>query len=179
MLLAAFKWSGSMITKKVCLLGGVCVGKTSLARRYVYSSFADVYQSTIGVKIHKKSLQLDDVDVKLMVWDIQGEDRHDKVLISYLKGLSGYLLVVDLTQPESVDVATVLRDRVNSNFGNIPYVLVYSKCDLPEDPETRKRASNIETDAVNSIETSSLTGEGVDSAFVSLAHSLFSAQNTG
>ena len=168
-----------MITKKVCLLGGVCVGKTSLARRYVYSNFTDVYNSTIGVKIHKKSLLVDGVDAKLMVWDVQGEDRHDKVLVSFLKGLSGYLLVVDVTQPESVEVASTLRDRVNSNFGNIPYVLVYSKCDLPEDPATRERAIIIQTDAVNSIDTSSLTGEGVDTAFSSLADALLNVESTG
>ena len=168
-----------MITKKVCLLGGVCVGKTSLAQRYVYSSFTDAYQSTIGVKIHKKSLLINDVDIKLMVWDVQGEDRHDKVLVSFLKGLSGYVLVVDSTQPESVEVASVLRDRVNCNFGKIPYVLVFSKCDLPEDPATRERACILKKDATTSLDTSSLTGEGVENAFSALADALLSANNPG
>lgn len=168
-----------MITKKVCLLGGVCVGKTSLARRYVYSSFSDDYHSTIGVKIHKKSLQVNDLEVKLMVWDVQGEDRHDKVVVSFLKGLSGYLLVVDLTRPDSVEVATALRDRVNANFGKIPYVLVYSKCDLPEHPATRESASTIQRDALGAVDTSSLTGEGVDTAFFSLANELLNVKKAG
>jgi len=149
-----------MITKKVCLLGGVCVGKTSLARRYVYSSFSDDYHSTIGVKIHKKSLQVND-------------------LVSFLKGLSGYLLVVDVTRPESVEVATALRDRVNANFGKIPYVLVFSKCDLPEHPATRESALSIQKDAIGAIDTSSLTGDGVDTAFLNLASELLSVRKAG
>lgn len=160
-----------MITKKICLLGGVCVGKTSLARRYVYSSFSDVYQSTIGVKIHKKSLSVDDTPVNLMVWDIQGEDRYDKVLVSFLKGISGFVLVVDITQPESVTVACELAERVKTFFGNVPYVLVYSKCDLPEHPDTRVRAQTLHEEAYGVFNTSSLDGSGVEEAFASLAQS--------
>jgi len=158
-----------MITKKICLLGGVCVGKTSLARRFVYSNFSDNYQSTIGVKIHKKTLNTSDVDVNLMVWDIQGEDRYDKVLVSFLKGISGFLLVVDVTQPESVAVAIDLAERVKTFFGNVPYVLVYSKCDLPENPETRIRARELHTGACTVHDTSSFSGSGVEEAFASLA----------
>lgn len=160
-----------MITKKICLLGGVCVGKTSLARRYVYSSFSDAYQSTIGVKIHKKSLSVDETPVNLMVWDIQGEDRYDKVLVSFLKGISGFMLVVDVTQPESVTVACELAERVKTFFGSVPYVLVYSKCDLPEHPDTRIRAKTLHEQAANVFDTSSLDGSGVEEAFASLAQS--------
>ena len=163
-----------MITKKICLLGGVCVGKTSLARRYVYSSFSDVYQSTIGVKIHKKSLLVDEISVNLMVWDIQGEDRYDKVLVSFLKGISGFMLVVDITQPESAIVACELAERVKTFFGNVPYVLVYSKCDLPEHPETRAKAQVLHTEASSVFNTSSLDGSGVEDAFASLARSTLS-----
>jgi len=158
-----------MITKKICLLGGVCVGKTSLARRFVYSNFSDHYQSTIGVKIHKKTLDANGVDVNLMVWDIQGEDRYDKVLVSFLKGISGFLLVVDVTQPESVAVACNLTERVKTFFGNVPYVLVYSKCDLTENPETRTRAQELYNGACSVYDTSSFNGSGVEEAFASLA----------
>ena len=39
-----------MSQKKICLLGGFGVGKTSLISRYVHSIFSDKYLTTIGVK---------------------------------------------------------------------------------------------------------------------------------
>lgn len=161
-----------MISRKICLLGGVCVGKTSLAQRYIHSCFSGEYHSTIGVKVHKKTLQVGQQAVGLVVWDIQGEDRYDKVLISFLKGIAGYILVVDSTQPHTVQVAKTLRDRVQENFGPMPYVLVYSKCDLPEDPQTRCDSVGLEAGACFVVQTSSLSGDGVDQAFMELAKSI-------
>jgi len=47
-----------MLKKKICMLGSYGVGKTSLVARFV-NSFTDKYQTTIGVKIDKKVLQVD------------------------------------------------------------------------------------------------------------------------
>lgn len=168
-----------MITKKVCLLGSVCVGKTSLARRFVYSCFSDEYQSTIGVKIHKKTMQVENSALSLIVWDIQGEDRFDKVLVSFLKGLSGYVLVVDVTQPTSAEVALELRNRVETNFGKIPHVVAYSKCDLPEHPEISGLSSTLESSACGVIQTSSRTGDGVEETFHCLATSISPLKKVG
>lgn len=161
-----------MISRKICLLGGVCVGKTSLAQRYIHNSFSGDYHSTIGVNVHKKSLQVGEETIVLVVWDVQGEDRYDKVLVSFLKGLAGYILVVDSTQPHTTQIAEALRDRVQENFGPTPYVLVYSKCDLPEDPQTRSECIDLEAGASFVVQTSSLNGDGVDQAFMELAKSI-------
>ena len=40
-----------MISRKVCMLGGFAVGKTSLVSRFVHSIFSEKYLTTIGVKI--------------------------------------------------------------------------------------------------------------------------------
>lgn len=167
-----------MTTKKVCLLGSVCVGKTSLIRRFVYSCFSEKYQSTIGVKLHKQSISLDNDELDLIVWDIQGEDRFDKVLVSFLKGLSGYILVLDVTQPKSAAVALELRNRVQSNFGDIPYVLAYSKCDLPEHGASGDVEAELESKACGVIRTSALTGEGVNEAFICIATNMLPLRKT-
>ena len=56
-----------MLQKKVCMLGSLAVGKTSLVRRFVESIYSDVYQTTVGVKIDKKN-------VKAMDELVRGED---------------------------------------------------------------------------------------------------------
>lgn len=46
------------LQKKICMLGGFSVGKTSLVRRYIQSVFSDTYLTTVGVKVDKKTIDL-------------------------------------------------------------------------------------------------------------------------
>ena len=52
-----------MLKKKVVMLGSWGVGKTSLVRQYVEQAFDEKYLSTLGVKIDKKRVQLEDQEV--------------------------------------------------------------------------------------------------------------------
>ena len=98
-----------MIQKKICMLGGFAVGKTSLVSRFVSSIFSDKYLTTVGVKIDKKPVSVDGRDVTLMLWDIYGQDDFQTVQPSQLRGMAGYLLVVDGTRRATLDVARQLQ----------------------------------------------------------------------
>ena len=77
------------IQKKVCMLGGFSVGKTSLVKRFITGKFSEKYHTTIGVKIDQKSLCVDDTEMLLVLWDVYGEDDFQKVRASYLQGSAG------------------------------------------------------------------------------------------
>ena len=62
------------LQKKICMLGAFSVGKTSLVKRFVQSIFSEAYLTTVGVKIDKKTVELDDRSVTLILWDLAGED---------------------------------------------------------------------------------------------------------
>lgn len=74
---------------KVCMLGAFAVGKTSLVQRYVHSLFSDRYQTTLGVRIDKKSLRLAERSIEVILWDLAGEDDFINVRGSYLRGSAG------------------------------------------------------------------------------------------
>ena len=57
-----------MKQKKICLIGGFAVGKTSLVARFVKSIFSEKYHTTLGVKIDKKIVGTAAGKVKLMIW---------------------------------------------------------------------------------------------------------------
>lgn len=166
-----------MIQYKVCLLGAPCVGKTSLAARFVHGGFSGNYHSTIGVKIDKKVVDTATGPVRLIVWDVQGEERYDKVLPTYLNGMSGYLLVVDGTRPETSAAALRLRDGVRGIAPSPPYVLLQNKADLPcaPAPET----SDLIAASGAAFRTSALTGAHVDEAFGELARLLLDVSRPG
>src|SRR6201993_1978443 len=120
------------LQKKICMLGGFSVGKTSLVRRYVASIFSETYLTTVGVKIDKKTVDLSGRTVNLILWDLAGEDDIASLRMSYLRGAAGYVLVAAGTRPSTLDVALSLRQRVETEYGSLPFVLLLNKNDLTE-----------------------------------------------
>lgn len=159
-----------MIKKKICLLGYFAVGKTSLVRRFVHQTFSEKYHTTIGVKIDKKELSLDGEAIQLLIWDIHGEDKFQKVQKSYLIGSSAYFLVVDATRKDSLKAALDLKVMVEEVVGSIPYLALINKTDLVNEVEVRGEdliKEGIDADLI--FETSAKSGTGVELAFEKLA----------
>ena len=119
-----------MIQKKICMLGGFAVGKTSLVRRFVTNVFSEHYQTTIGVTVEKKMVTVGHQDVMVMLWDLYGEDEFQHVRESYLRGSSGYILVVDGTRKATLDTARSLHQTVVRTVGAIPFVSIINKADV-------------------------------------------------
>ena len=61
------------------MLGTFAVGKTSLVARYVHSMFSEDYQTTVGVKIDRKQVDLGDREVTLILWDLHGDDEFQRI----------------------------------------------------------------------------------------------------
>jgi small GTP-binding protein len=158
-----------MLQKKICMLGSFSVGKTSLVRRFVESIFSDAYQTSIGVKIDKKVVRAGNEDVTLVLWDIHGEDVYQKIRMSYLRGMSGYLLVVDGTRRQTLDDALALNERVIQEAGKVPAVLVLNKSDLTEKWEIdAARESELTAAGWTMLRTSAKTGDSVEEVFSKL-----------
>lgn len=159
-----------MIQKKICMLGSFAVGKTSLVARFVRSLFSDKYHTTVGVKIDKKQVQVEDKLVNLILWDLYGEDEFQKVHMSYLRGASGYLLVIDGTRRETLDKALALQRRTEEAIGKVPFVAVLNKADLKESWEVDDRTvEELIRNGWHVFQGSAKTGQGVEDAFATLA----------
>ena len=162
-----------MIQKKVCMLGTFAVGKTSLVRRYVESIYSDKYHSTVGVKIDKKLVPLDETELMLILWDIEGTESEHDLRKSYLRGAAGYLLVADGTRQDTLYKALALQTRVEETLGPVPFLLLINKADLTDEWAISER----ETTALREkgwgvIKTSAKSGFGVEDAFYKLATKL-------
>ncbi len=162
-----------MISKKVCILGGFAVGKTSLIGRYVHSIFSDKYLSTVGVKISKKVLSLDTGDVTLVFWDMEGKDIYANVNLAYLRGAMGFIAVADGTRKETLETALSLRQLAMSVAGDIPSCLLVNKADMRDQWEiTDGMLAPLADQGIRIVHTSAKTGNGVDEAFTCLARGM-------
>ena len=162
--------SVSVQQKKICMLGGFSVGKTSLVKRYVESVFSETYLTTVGVKIDKKTVTLGDKTVHLILWDLAGEDDMASLRLSYMRGSAGYVLVADGTRPATLEMALSLRKRVETEYGPLPFALLINKNDLREQwALTDDDLEKLRSDGWCVRSSSARTGEGVDDAFTDLA----------
>jgi small GTP-binding protein len=158
------------LQKKICMIGGFSVGKTSLVKRYVESVFSEAYLTTVGVKIDKKTVDIDGRAVNLILWDVAGEDDVNSIRMSYLRGAAGYVLVADGTRRSTLEVALSLRTRIEAELGKLPFVMLLNKHDLAEQWAIEAAELDDLRQAGWSVRASSArTGEGVEDAFRELA----------
>jgi small GTP-binding protein len=166
---------------KICLIGDVGVGKTSLIRRYVLDVFDDKYIATIGTKVTKKEIEVKDPrtgapqKIMLLVWDIMGQPSFREVLReAYFYGAEGALAVCDVTSKESLGELRYWVKAMSATTGKIPIVFLGNKCDLRD--ETRVPYQDLDVFAKKhdspALLTSAKTGYNVEQAFITLVDKL-------
>ena len=162
-----------MFKFKVCMLGAFAVGKTSLVQRYVHSMFDERYQTTLGVKIDRKSLVIDNDVVDMILWDLAGEDEFMEIRDSYLRGSAGGVLVADGTRAETLDIAVALRSKLEETVGEVPVVLMVNKADLDDNwAVDAERLEALRREGWIIFETSARTDDNVEQAFTELARQM-------
>ncbi len=167
-----------MVKKKICMLGSFGVGKTSLVTRFVHSMYSDTYHTTVGVKIDKKVLTVEGREVWLMLWDLAGEEDNSPVKLHQVRDCSGYLLVVDGCRGRTLDVAMSIQQRVESEIGARPFLLLANKADERANWEIPDSAwKDVAGRGWTVLETSAKTGANVEEAFLSLASRILVAQD--
>lgn len=165
-----------MIQKKICLLGAFAVGKTSLVQQYVHSIFSDKYLTTLGVKIDKKIVKTDDTEVNLMIWDLAGEDEFMNVRMSYLRGSSGFLFVVDGTRSDTLDTVLMLDEKITAEMKKLPSILLINKVDLESDWQIDESTiAELSAKGWDIYKTSAKNGQHVEAAFQDLLKKILEA----
>jgi small GTP-binding protein len=162
--------------KKVCMLGDMAVGKTSLIRRFVVDQFDDRYVQTIGTKVTSKEMRIEGSDiahsgtVRLMVWDLLGQPGYDTVRTTALLGSEGALVVCDQTRRETLENVPKWVSRYFQVCGDALLILLVNKHDLTEgasfsDREVKTVCGRL---GIPYFFTSAKTGENVEEAFTAI-----------
>ncbi|ETW86105.1 hypothetical protein HETIRDRAFT_310086 [Heterobasidion irregulare TC 32-1] len=160
---------------KIVLLGDQSVGKTSLITRFMYDTFDNTYQATIGIDFLSKTLYLDDRTVRLQLWDTAGQERFRSLIPSYIRDSTVAIVVFDITNRQSFLSTSKWIDDVRSERGNdVMVVLVGNKADLSDKRQVTLEEATAKSQQLNIMfmETSAKAGHNVKSLFKKIAMSL-------
>jgi small GTP-binding protein len=171
---------------KLALLGDPAVGKTSLINQYIHHRFSRDYHPSLGVNIVIKEMDIveENSHVKLILWDIAGQEKYDLSRKAFFQGCSGALFVYDVTREGTFkNIKTKwLKDLQEYGNENAAYLLIGNKNDLKDKKavitdEGQKLADKI--NASGFIETSAQSGENVEKAFKTLALKVIANKHIG
>lgn len=157
----------ALIRAKIVLAGQPGVGKTSLTRRFVSNEFSEHHIETIGVRVEKRVVELENYDVELMVWDVAGDEDSAPFHDTYLRGATGVIYVADQTSPSSIDRISSLETKIQEVAPNHLQVAILNKSDLPAQSGAHEAFKGLAM--THKAHTSALTGEGVEDAFAAMA----------
>ncbi|KZF23240.1 ras-domain-containing protein [Xylona heveae TC161] len=167
-------YSNPLKKYKLVFLGEQSVGKTSLITRFMYDSFDNTYQATIGIDFLSKTMYLDDRTVRLQLWDTAGQERFRSLIPSYIRDSSVAVVVYDISNPASFENTRKWVDDVRGERGNdVIIVLVGNKTDLDKRMVTTAQGEQkAKENNLMFIETSAKVGHNVKQLFRMIAQAL-------
>lgn len=148
---------------------------TSLINQYIEQSFSEDYKPTLGANIIRKDVHVDTINanVRLIMWDLAGQEKYNVIRSMYFQGCVGALLVYDVTRFttfESIN-SKWLKDFKKYVKKEGTYIVIGNKIDLKDErvvstEDGKKYAEDI--NASDFVETSAKYGENVEKAFENL-----------
>lgn len=158
---------------KLVMLGSTTVGKSSLVTRLTRDTFNNGTSSTIGAAFLSKTIQVEDTQVKLQIWDTGGSERYRAMAPMYFQNAQAAIIVFDITAKASFDdVETWLRELRDKGPKDIIIGLAGNKSDLDRQrvvssTEAQEFADRMQI--THFCETSALSGANVETLFGEIA----------
>lgn len=119
-------------TFRVIIVGDSQCGKSSFCKTYQKEIPQLETASTIGVDFITKKLRINDIQMKLHLWDTAGQEAFKSIICSYFRDICGAIVLFDLTRYSSFkNVSKWIKDIKANNtckHGH-PILLVGNKKD--------------------------------------------------
>ena len=151
------------------------MGKTSIIHRFIYDSFDEAYQATIGIDFMSQKMYVEDKIIILNLWDTAGQERFKSLIPSYIKDSAVAIVCYDVTSRESfqsidkwIEDARALRDD------DVLLILAGNKSDLGERRQVSFEEGQEYAQRMNLLffETSAKNGQNIKTLFNELAKKL-------
>ena len=146
---------------KCVVCGDGEVGKSGLIITYTTGTFPEGYIPTIFDN-YSQVISLDGVDVELALWDTAGQDEYARLRTLSYADANIFLICFSLVSPCSLEN---VRDKwvpeLNHHAGHVPKILVGTKEDLREDPETLEKMARDNSKVENKKPVTTSFGQAI------------------
>jgi len=125
---------------KVALVGDGTVGKTCLLMSYVCQAFMEDYIPTMFDNFSTIE-EIDGELVNVILWDTAGQEDYETIrTTTCFPNTHVFILCFSVVHPDSFhNVKQKWLEELRKSCPNTPYILVGTKTDLRDDPETVKK----------------------------------------
>jgi small GTP-binding protein len=157
---------------KFILVGDSSVGKTAIAKRFCEREFASDLPQTIGLAFGNRTISIDEKCIRLQIWDTAGQEKFRSITRAYFRGSAAVFLVYDITNRVSFShICGWADDSTRFSPADAIHILIGNKSDLEDQRQvTIAEARDFaERNHFTLFETSALSGEKIDDAFVETA----------
>lgn len=96
------------------------MGKSNILLRYSEGKFVDNYMMTIGINFMYKITKIDDLKIKMQIWDTAGQDKYKTITQNYYKNCNGAFVVFSIDSRESfysVRINFINERKLDWRFG--------------------------------------------------------------
>ena len=154
----------------ILIVGDSSVGKTSLYYKYIEDFFPENYVKTRGIDNKTKKIKLKEVDIKLEIWDTEGQQKFKGVTNNFLNQVDGIMFVYDLTQSKTFDYLKNWIAESEISVGT-KKIIIGNKKDLVSERQISEDSLTKFCDekGLKRMEVSAKDGTNVDEAFKTLA----------
>ena len=156
------------IKYKLIMLGDENVGKTSIINRFKNNEYSGTYEPTLGLDFQTKSIMIDNINVKLLLYDTAGQEKFRPLIPLYTKEANIIFLIYDITNYNSFSNIDKWHELLNNiNKDEEIFFLVGNKIDLIEERKVKEEDAKNYADNNNFIfqEVSALKGDGIEELF--------------
>ena len=167
--------SDNFINFKIIIIGDSGVGKSSLLKRAVQNTFDTNYQATIGFEFLLMHFKVNDLKIKLQIWDTCGEEMYRSLVQGFYRNTSLAIIVYDISRKKSFEALEIwLKDLRQHTEEGIPVFIVGNKMDLQKDISTEEaKMFSVSNRTKFFTECSAKTGENVKDIFFKAAQYLY------
>lgn len=177
-------------TFKICLIGPVEVGKTTILKNY--SKDQQEFLQTNNFNSQSpysimKIFNIDDKEILLNIWDFPSEFDNKNTIPLYLRGTNGILLIFDVSNKKSIKKLENWAKTLNSvgsylDINTISLIVAGNKNDLDsplKDQDTEKLVNKIQKtlnykDEIPFFKVSAESNENIEEMFNTMLQLLLS-----
>ena len=162
---------------KIILIGDSYSGKSSLLRTAIKNKFGEDYNSTIGFDCLSFFVKINEIIIKLQIWDTCGQEIYKSLITNFYRESSLAIMIYSIDNKESFqNISNWLKEIKKNSNPNAKIFLIGNKNDLEKEREVTYEEGKqyaINHKFCKFFETSAKTGDNTQKIFIEAANVLY------